>query len=575
VHSFILNARFEAKSIFQKLDPRFEPRLFLVGFRIKEKRGEPSVGVGPDGTPFRPEAFADVRARAAAYANQDPEGGGFWTDDGMQRGKEQRIRYRALRKFTQEAVDAYPANRGCVAFCSWPVEYDGSEVVLILQIQKPVFDSYYTLRKGSYRERDLHEYRLERSLIEAVAVQYLEQIAGELCSPNPGAGWHNIQDKEHLMLKAAKRLMYTPAVAGGNYQGLHGLYEACNTLSTLKYEGKEGVGRIVIARRDHPCVEANLRLNTPVRLDSYGAVRKLLQMASKDLCLLCDSYEVYGLGRVLPTYDLASEDLFVIRFNQQFVWDLLHGDNQLMHVRYGEASISIPGFPEEKFRADLARVFRGIAPASVNLLAALAKCAAGQEHGCMLVISSAAAQEAERLDNQCTRVEPFALTESVLPLLTTIDGSVLIDSEGICHAIGVILDGMASEKCSPERGSRYNSAVRYVFNRPGRMAVVKSEDGMISVFPDLRPRVRRSEILAKMAALKEIADRDAFDAEALAEVIEWLEECEFYLTPEECDEANRLHEEAQAKKPEKAMYAVRQKPITPHPEMNESYYFPE
>jgi hypothetical protein len=47
------------------------------------------------------------------------------------------------------------------------------------------------------------------------------------------------------------------------------------------------------------------------------------------------------------------------------------------------------------------------------------------------------------------------------------------------------------------------------------------------------------------------------------------------LTPEECDEANRLHEEAQAKKPEKAMYAVRQKPITPHPEMNESYYFPE
>src|SRR5262249_47007561 len=155
---------------------------------------------------------------------------------------------------------------------------------------------------------------------------------------------------------------------------------------------------------------------------------------------------------------------------------------RLLHVRYGEASISIPDFPEEKFRADLPRVFPGLRPAAVGRLTTLARCAAGQKHGCMLVISSAAAEEAKRLDSQCTCVDPFPLDEAVLGLLTSIDGSVLIDTAGNCHAIGVILDGMASPRCSPERGSRYNSAVRYVFGRSDAMAVVKSEDGMVSVF---------------------------------------------------------------------------------------------
>jgi hypothetical protein len=91
VHPFIWHARFEAKSIFQRLDPPFEPQLSLVGFRVTERRGEPPIGVGPDGTPFRPEAFAGVRARAAAYAEQDPEGEGIRADEGMQREKDLQI----------------------------------------------------------------------------------------------------------------------------------------------------------------------------------------------------------------------------------------------------------------------------------------------------------------------------------------------------------------------------------------------------------------------------------------------------------------------------------------------------
>jgi hypothetical protein len=114
-----------------------------------------------------------------------------------------------------------------------------------------------------------------------------------------------------------------------------------------------------------------------------------------------------------------------------------------------------------------------------------------------------------------------------------------------------------------------------VSRRTDALAVVKSEDGMISVHPELRPQVRRSEIRARVAALRAVAEKDDFDAEALGKAIDWLEEHEFYLTQDECDEANRLHERAQARKAGDVMYVARQKPFTPDPEMNDSYCLPE
>src|SRR4051812_39715035 len=73
-----------------------------------------------------------------------------------------------------------------------------------------------------------------------------------------------------------------PAWAGGNFHGLHGLFEACNAISTLKYEGKEGVGRLVLAHPEHPALRVDLELLTPVPLRDFSAVRKLLQLATDD-----------------------------------------------------------------------------------------------------------------------------------------------------------------------------------------------------------------------------------------------------------------------------------------------------
>jgi DisA bacterial checkpoint controller nucleotide-binding len=587
VHPFFINARRDATAILRRLDPRFEPRVYYIQFRIAPEPGKPDIGVGPEeDAPFLTKDFATVRARAAELEKQDPESQSVfmpdpnagWTEahQRLEDNKRRMMRNRAWRQAVSEVVSAHPANTGYVAYCGWPVEFDGDYFVLIVQVQKDVHEKYYHLTKPTYHVRGLGDYRRERSLIEAVIVQYLQETGPGLTAERPGAGISNINDQDYLFLNASKRLMRTTAAASaGSHFAVEGLFDVSNTLSTQKYEGKEGIGRIIFARPGHPHVGMHVSLLSPVPLQSFGAVRKLLQMASDDVSLLCDAAQVYGLGRVLPTYDMAAEDVFTVRFTKQFVWDLLHGEHRLMHVRYGQASINIPGFPEEKFRTDIARVFKGIGNEAVDRLCGLARSAAAQKHGCMLVISSAAKTEAKRLDNQCTGVAPFPLTDAIIPKLTAIDGSVLIDTTGICHAIGVILDGAASPRCSPERGARYNSAIRYVYGRNDAMAVVKSEDGLVNVFPDLRPQIRRSEILGKLAELRTLAGRKTLDTEDLFPVIEWLQNHEFYLTSTECEEANRLHETAQTKLPENPWYAVRNQPITPDPDMNESYYLPE
>ena len=132
----------------------------------------------------------------------------------------------------------------------------------------------------------------------------------------------------------------------------------------------------------------------------------------------------------------------------------------------------------------------------------------------MLMISADAAGEAERLQQQATKIEPTQLEDGLLRRVTRIDGAVLVDLEGRCHAIGVILDGPVSPRCTPSRGARYNSAIRYVHGRheAGKkdcFAVLKSEDGMIDLVPHLMPPIRRSELEAALTRLEAVDPRAA------------------------------------------------------------------
>ena len=111
-----------------------------------------------------------------------------------------------------------------------------------------------------------------------------------------------------------------------------------------------------------------------------------------------------------------------------------------------------------------------------------------QKKGALIVITNDAEEEAARLGGQSTRIKPVKVTAPDMELRTSIDGAVLLGQEGVCHAVGVILDGIATGVGDSSRGARYNSALRYVEGRTHCMAVVVSEDGMIDLVPDAGDR---------------------------------------------------------------------------------------
>ena len=146
-------------------------------------------------------------------------------------------------------------------------------------------------------------------------------------------------------------------------------------------------------------------------------------------------------------------------------------DRPLMTVRYGIPALPKVQFDEEAFRSTVTRIFSGISESATDLLLDLVKEAEGESHGTMLLISTAAEEEAKRLAPQGTTITPRQLTPELLKHLTPIDGAILIDPDSTCHAIGTILDGKSTTAGDPARGARFNSAVRYVESSSDKVAL--------------------------------------------------------------------------------------------------------
>jgi len=351
---------------------------------------------------------------------------------------------------------------------------------------------------------------------------------------------------------------------------LHGLFEPCNTIASLRYEGAEGEGSIVIARKNHAAIDQHVTFANPVNLAEFRASRKLLEMCRGSMALICNSHAIHALGMVTDRYDPTAEDVFVIRFAQKHTWELVHASQVLMRTSYGNPTLLHAAFNSARFAEILGRVIPGVAEATVNHLISLAEKVAEAEHGTTLVISRRAKDEAVRLETQSTRLEPIALTPDMLSQITTIDGAVLMTPDAECHAIGVILDGRATPKGNPSRGSRYNSAVRYVEQEKDCVAVVVSDDGMIDILPDLRPRIRRSTFESMMQRFHALSAFSAPDYSEYHAVMDWLSKHRFYLSNSACDEINRLWKSICDKLPREGFRTLYDA-FTPNTDMNAIY----
>ncbi len=572
---FQIYAKVAAEGIFSRLDRNLSPKVFLVGILVEDRKDRHPICLEPEDCGYEVYKFSDVITRADHLEAIDEEQHMFHSHPIAQENHIRRMKSKALKNAVQQLLNLDDEYHGVISFCSYPVLVEGYKVIVVLQLNRIIYFSHYSL---GIRKKDRFE--ISTSLLNATIEEYLGECADALSRPNPGAGLGVIErDHDEIIRSAGKHLMYTPASACDEFDGLHGLFEACNTISSLRYEGAESIGVMLLSRRGHLNIDVMLSLLQPVRMRDYRAVRKLLEMTSNEVCLLSDSGYIYGLGKSVGLYDRKAEDLFSVHFTKHYKWELFHAEHLLMRVNYGQPELPKMRIDKNKFESDIKRIFQQIHPKEISYLWDLIIEASEQKHGTMVVVSTGAETEANRLQNQATVIEPIKSTRQTIKCVTSIDGAVLIDPTSTCYAIGVILDGLASKNGTPSRGARYNSAIRYIETSDfPSIAIVVSEDGSIDLIPDLMPQIPKSIILNAIGELKKLNDEKTFDLKRFNRTMNILADFQFYLLPEMCNEINKLRQEIE-KIRDKIIDAMAVRIVyhdfVSYEQMNESYFLEE
>lgn len=571
---FMISCKVVAESLFNKIDSHLQATSFMIGYCIVETEERPAICFEPEKMEFLLPDLKSVNGLFESFRDNDPMRFMHYSGDGQQ-DEQDRLRYdKNFRNALKKALDDSPSFKDKIHFIAKPVRRDGYDVYIILQLNKSIYSNYQFL---SYidAEEILHKHL---SFIEAVIDTYLEDRRHRLYIPEAGREIGPERAIEEILRTASTSFLFTIAAAGRSGH-FHNLSPACNELCLYKYEGGENMGHLIVCKKQHPAIEITLEIDIPFSLEEHRKIRKLLELTSDEIGVVTNVDLVLGLGRRLECYDASKEEIFDVYFKGLHCYDVMHLDQPLLLMRYGNPEQVRHLINRVKFAEDASRVFDGISREQVDNLFILSMAAARGGKGCMLVFIKDAQVEARRMQRQCIAIKPKKMDVYLVEVLTSIDGALLIDLDGYAHAKGVILDGVIGIEGDASRGSRYNSALTYHEFRGWQkptMIVVVSEDGMVDVIPQLRPKIRHSEIIQFIKTLESMNSAETFNAITFYNTMDLLQNRRFYLNSMECDQLNELAASLHNfdLHSGKTVWRTFDK-FTPNARMNESYYVPE
>lgn len=359
----------------------------------------------------------------------------------------------------------------------------------VLIFDKKTLDTYYHLPEKTGMKL--------RSINDAIILNLLDTINDAIAHYITPQNFQT-PTVSHLLTNSAKHLIteILNHQAGHDSENELDPLDKINKISSLSYEKTFSKGKILLIPShqleqltDYSPVTPLIRLHEKLPLKSYRHIRKILELSDQNVYLLSNGFYLYGTVLIPQEINFSKTDydFYTIEFNSYYSWQLNYNGNKLLQVTQEEVFTPKPKISYLHFSHELKKIFPEIETKRVLNLYKLILESLKQVKGTIIVISKNARSEANRLKNQCFIIEGKKLTPSMMKSITSIDGAVLIDLDGYCQGIGVILDGIATEKGDPSRGARYNSAIRYVetiSNNPHYSAcftVVISEDGDVDM----------------------------------------------------------------------------------------------
>ena len=197
-----------------------------------------------------------------------------------------------------------------------------------------------------------------------------------------------------------------------------------------------------------PDIDYVVKLAEPVPLRKTRWARKLLQMGKDDTSLVTGFEAISGLAR--PKGSNAS--LYSVDFLDQQHWDFRRGSQILLRTRFGEAKL-----PQE--------VMEAIASSTISTGSFRTRMEARRTGSASSWTKSSSSRMAACSWSRRTRGAKRSASSAKArgragPAIHGADRSSVPDRrdhpagpDGLCHAIGVILDGPANDECTPSRGA--------------------------------------------------------------------------------------------------------------------------
>lgn len=465
---------------FEKVDRRLNPQVFLVGAADHGGGRSPSVDVEIADPSWLPEDIAvDLDDRDSRVPSRKIVSSPAVYEPG---GKGAREKWALANAILRSVELQITKSLAVEVYATSPVRIGAYEMSLFLTLDREILNLHRQLSVDHVLIHQGKRQPVPTSFAESVVLEFLKQMHEELARADPVGGLIHKSHVQEIIRAAGVRMVEGAVlrVDAGLSAGAASFYEDCTAISSLKYEGHDSSGGMLLATESDPFVAKKIVFQTPSQVNQYRKVRKLFELGDDENYLHSDSEKIYGIASI-ENYP-ADESVYLVRMLGHHHWELVHADHSLVRVLYGQPYFPQPELVIKSLRDELNSAFHDLTSLQVDRLVDLVEVAGMETRGTILVISRDARLEAERLKGQSVPIEPASLTPKLLKLLTAIDGAILISPDATCYSIGAILDGVAQGRGDSSRGARYNSALRYLQSVEGDcIAVVVSEDGGVDV----------------------------------------------------------------------------------------------
>ena len=545
------------RDVLSQIGLPVDVRVILVGFALDGSLRH-QLCIEPEVGPLLVNHLDSVPSRTEELLKANPESKIRFSDPRSEILRRERLFRESRAEALVEAIESAGVFEGLTFFASASAPIEQYEVHTCVGVPKAALNALPALDDSVFER-----VYVGRSLQHEVISECLNRADRALYLPDPGTDLLSaIGTADDIIKAAAMRL--TDGTVHRATLGFSDFFSWVNTFASLSYERAGASGHLVITPLEKVADQLLIRFQQPVPLRQARRMRKLLQLSDASTSVFADHQSAYGLGT-----DITVPDSVEITVTGHAEWELRVGGSALLRVAYGQATLPYALLDIDEFKDTAERI---LGPVKVNRLWSIIQKSQASGHGSALVVSSDPEGEAIRLGAEAVQIVPAFLEPNEIARLARVDGAVLLDPDGRCHAFGIILDGVASGEGDPARGSRFNSAVRYLSTDETSIVIVVSDDGTVDLIPRLRPQVRKELVEEAVHTFRTCCEAEYVDGVEFSRTYELVKRFAFYLDDEQCRIVNELYEMEMNRRFEAGGLRLIQTPLQPHPDMKESYF---